>query len=67
MLQVVIIPLVTLAIVAAIVLAVSCLTRARRKSADERLNQKFDYRKEPHADQTTEHPGRLSDNEVTRG
>jgi hypothetical protein len=67
MLHVFTIPLLTVAVVLGIVLVCALIIRGRKERPDERLNHRFDYRKEPHADQTTEQPNKLSDNEITRG
>lgn len=55
-------------VVAIIALAFAALiTRRRKRHAHEKLDEKFIYRKEPHADQLTEKPNKLSDNEITKG
>lgn len=51
----------------AILAIVSVATRRRKHLAHEKLNREYIYRKEPHADQTTENPNKLEDNEVTKG
>lgn len=63
--------LITLLAVLVVILAtltvVSATTRKRKHLAHEKLNREYIYRKEPHADQTTENPNKLEDNEVTKG
>lgn len=63
----VIIPVFTILLTLALIVIVVVTTKRKKKSSDERLQDEFIYRKEPHGDQTTEHPNRLSDNEITKG
>ena len=43
-------------------------TKRKTQSSDERLEDSYIYRKEPHADQVAEQPNRLDDdNEITKG
>ena len=67
MLQVLIIPLITIIAIATMGVVVGLFTRSKSVTPGERLNKRFDYRKEPHADQLTEYPNKLSENEVTGG
>jgi len=67
MLNILLIPLLVVAIVLAISLVVIAVTKSRNHSSDQKLNERYIYRKEPHADQVTKYPNRLSDNEVTKG
>lgn len=59
--------LAALVVTLSIMALVSLATRKRKHLAHEKLNQEYIYRKEPHADQTTEKPNKLEDNEVTKG
>jgi len=63
----VVIPFLVIGIILLITVGVVAVTKRRTKTSDERLSDDFVYRKEPHADQTTESPNRLSDNDITRG
>ena len=47
-------------------LLVSASVRKRQHLPHEKLDQNYIYRKEPHADQVTEKPNKLKDNEVTK-
>jgi len=63
----IIIPFIVVAVTLIIVSIVISMTKRKNKSSDERLQDDYVYRKEPHSDQTTESPNRLSDNDITRG
>jgi len=43
------------------------LVGRRSRPTHEEVKKRFIYRDEPHADQLTQSPNRLDDNEVTRG
>jgi hypothetical protein len=57
----------TIAAALIILLLISSVVKKRRYLAHEKLDQKYTYRKEPHADQVTEKPNQLDDNPVTKG
>ncbi len=67
MLRILLIPLLTILVVLILLGIVIAITRYKPRSREKELDEKYIYRKEPHADQVTEHPNRLSDNDVTRG
>jgi CHASE1-domain containing sensor protein len=45
----------------------SLVTGIRSRPTHEEVRKRFVYRAEPHADQVTRQPNRLSDNEITKG
>lgn len=62
------ITLLAVLVVALIIFAIaSAATRKRKRLAHEKLDEEYIYRKEPHADQVTEKPNKLDNNEVTKG
>jgi FtsZ-interacting cell division protein ZipA len=67
MTRLLLIPSLTILVILLIVLIVTLLSKRSKVSRDEELDKKYIYRKEPHADQVTEHPNRLEDNDITRG
>lgn len=50
-----------------LILVATAAVRKRKHLAHEKLDQEYIYRKEPHADQVTEKPNKLRNNEVTKG
>ena len=67
MLRILLIPFLTSVVALLLVVLALVLTKRRQARRDEVLDKKYIYRKEPHADQVTEHPNRLDDNEITSG
>lgn len=51
--------------VIALIFGASLFVRRRHQLAHEKLNTDYAYRKEPHADQVTEHPSKLRENPIT--
>ncbi|MCH8474722.1 MAG: hypothetical protein LAT55_05775 [Opitutales bacterium] len=51
----------------AIFAIIGLLSRQRGKENHEKVHTRYIYRDEPHADQTTESPNRLQDNDITKG
>jgi len=51
--------------IAVVIFVVLAVARRRRRPPQEKLNEEYVYRAEPHADQVARHPNRLQDNPIT--
>ncbi|PXA03462.1 hypothetical protein DDZ13_12275 [Coraliomargarita sinensis] len=67
MYRILLIPLLVTILLLLLLLVAALVGKRRTRSRDKELNGDYIYRKEPHADQVTEHPNRLEDNDITRG
>ena len=58
---------IAVAIVLALLAVITLIVGRRSRPTHEEAKKRFIYRVEPHADQVTQTPNRLEDNEITRG